>query len=63
LEDKFQMNRRELLTCAGFGASAGLAGVLAPINALGAEVKPIRIKNVETFNIRFRRPLPKSRQE
>ena len=45
------MNRRELLTCAGLGASAGLAGLLAPIKALGAEVKPIRIKNVETFNI------------
>ena len=45
------MNRRELLTRAGLGASAGLASVLAPIKALGAEVKPIRIKNVETFNI------------
>ena len=45
------MNRRELLTRAGLGASAGLAGLLAPIKALGAEVKPIRIKNVETFNI------------
>jgi L-alanine-DL-glutamate epimerase-like enolase superfamily enzyme len=45
------MTRRDLLSCAGFGASAGLAGVLAPIKALRAEVKPIRIKNVETFNI------------
>ena len=45
------MKRRDLLTCAGIGATTGLAGLLAPIKALGAEVKPIRIKNVETFNI------------
>jgi L-alanine-DL-glutamate epimerase-like enolase superfamily enzyme len=51
LEGKFQMNRRELLTGASLGASAGVAGVLAPIKALGAEVRPIRIKHVETFNI------------
>jgi L-alanine-DL-glutamate epimerase-like enolase superfamily enzyme len=45
------MNRRELLTYAGLGASAGLSGLLAPVTAIGADVKPIRIKNVETFNI------------
>src|SRR6516164_11464991 len=45
------MTRRDLLHCAGLGASAGLSSVLAPIKALGAEVKPIRIRNVETFNI------------
>src|SRR5450631_2894766 len=45
------MNRRELLTYAGLGASAGLASLLAPVKAIGADVKPIRIKNVETFNI------------
>src|SRR5262249_3374456 len=41
-EGTFHMTRRDLLSC---------AGVLAPIKALGAEVKPVRIKNVETFNI------------
>jgi L-alanine-DL-glutamate epimerase-like enolase superfamily enzyme len=45
------MNRRELLTSAGLGAGAGLASLLAAIKAIGADVKPIRIKNVETFNI------------
>ncbi len=45
------MNRRELLTQAGLGASASIAGLLGPVKAIGADVKPIRIKNVETFNI------------
>jgi L-alanine-DL-glutamate epimerase-like enolase superfamily enzyme len=45
------MNRRELLTYAGLGASAGLSSLLAPVKAIGADVKSIRIKNVETFNI------------
>ena len=45
------MTRREILTYGGFGASAGLASLLAPVKAIGADVKPIRIKNVETFNI------------
>jgi len=45
------MNRRELLTYAGLGASASVAGLLGPVKAIGADVKPIRIKNVETFNI------------
>jgi L-alanine-DL-glutamate epimerase-like enolase superfamily enzyme len=43
------MTRRELLTHAGLGAS--VAGLLGPAKAIGADVKPIRIKNVETFNI------------
>jgi L-alanine-DL-glutamate epimerase-like enolase superfamily enzyme len=45
------MNRRELLTYAGLGASASVAGLLGPVKAIGADVKPIRIKNVESFNI------------
>src|ERR1700730_4187968 len=47
------MNRRELLTSAGAVAGAGLAlnQVLAPVKALAADAKPIRIKAVETFNI------------
>jgi L-alanine-DL-glutamate epimerase-like enolase superfamily enzyme len=39
------MNRRELLT------SAVAASLLAPIKAIAADAKAIRIKNVETFNI------------
>jgi D-galactarolactone cycloisomerase len=42
------MNRRDLLTSAG--ASAALSS-LAPVKALAADVKPIRIKTIETFNI------------
>src|ERR1039457_2143668 len=47
------MNRRELLTSAGAVAGAGLAlnQVLAPVKALAADAKPIRIKAIETFNI------------
>jgi L-alanine-DL-glutamate epimerase-like enolase superfamily enzyme len=43
------MNRRELLTSAGAGLA--LNQVLAPVNALAAEAKPVRIKAIETFNI------------
>ena len=51
------MNRRELLASAGVAAGAvagaGLAlnQVLAPVKALAADAKPIRIKAIETFNI------------
>src|SRR5436190_2292002 len=47
------MNRRELLTSAGAVADAGLAfhQALAPVKALAADAKPIRIKAIETFNI------------
>src|SRR5437588_12104792 len=38
------MNRRELL-------SVAVASLLAPMKAVAADVKPVRIKNVETFNI------------
>lgn len=44
------MNRRDLLTSAG--ASAALSS-LAPVKALAAEVKPVRIKTIETFNIQM----------
>ena len=44
------MNRRELLTRVGLGASAGLAGARTH-QGTRWQVKPIRIKNVETFNI------------
>src|SRR5438034_4822397 len=42
------MNRRELLSSTAMLAASG---ALAPVKALAADVKPIRIKNVETFNI------------
>jgi L-alanine-DL-glutamate epimerase-like enolase superfamily enzyme len=47
------MNRRALLASAGMaaGAGAGLSALIAPVKALAAEVKPIRIKTIETFNI------------
>ena len=40
------MNRREFLSSTGI-----VAGLLAPVKALAAQVKPIRIKDIETFNI------------
>src|SRR6266849_5987050 len=42
------MNRRELLTST---AMLAVGGALAPLKTLAAAVQPIRIKNVETFNI------------
>src|SRR4051794_695501 len=46
------MNRRQLLTSAAAMAGAGLADqVLAPVKALAADAKPIRIKAIEAFNI------------
>ena len=46
------MNRRELLASAGAAAAGiGLGQVLAPVKALAAEAKPIRINGIETFNI------------
>jgi len=47
------MNRRELLVSTGVVAGASVAAkqLLEPVKALAAQVKPIRIKDVETFNI------------
>jgi D-galactarolactone cycloisomerase len=49
------MNRRDLLATAGVAAGAGaaLSSLVAPVNALAADVKPIRIKTIETFNIQI----------
>ena len=49
------MNRRELLTSAGVaaGASAAWSSLLAPVRALAAEAKTVRIKNIETFTIQL----------
>jgi len=47
------MNRRELFLSTGIVAGASVAAnqLLAPVKALAAQVKPIRIKDIETFNI------------
>ena len=47
------MNRRELLTSTAMliPGSATLTRLLAPVKALAAAVQPIRIKDVEAFNI------------
>ncbi len=47
------MNRRELFLSTGIVAGANVAAnqLLAPVKALAAQVKPIRIKDIETFNI------------
>ena len=42
------MNRRELLAASG---SIALSSLLGPVKALAADVKPIRIKNIENFLI------------
>ena len=49
------MNRRELLTSAGVAAGASVAwnSLLAPINAIAADVKPVRIKIIEDFTIQI----------
>jgi len=49
------MNRREWLTSAGAAAGTGATwnSLLAPVNAIAAETKPIRIKTIETFNLQL----------
>jgi len=45
------MNRRDLLTTAG--AAAGVGALLTPVKSLAADVKPVRIKTLENFNIQL----------
>src|SRR5262245_2433476 len=47
------MNRRQLLSAAGLIAGRGIAAnsFLAPVQAVAADVKTVRIKNVEYFTI------------
>jgi L-alanine-DL-glutamate epimerase-like enolase superfamily enzyme len=47
------MNRREMLASTGvaMGGGALMSNLLAPVKALASDVKAIRIKNIETFNI------------
>jgi L-alanine-DL-glutamate epimerase-like enolase superfamily enzyme len=49
------MNRRELLTSAAAAAGTAVAwkSLLAPVNAIAADVKPIRIKTIENFTIQI----------
>jgi D-galactarolactone cycloisomerase len=46
------MNRREFLTSTGV-AAASWSTLLAPIRVLAADVKPIRIKDIENFTIQI----------
>ena len=45
------MNRRQLLASTGLAAAAGWSDLLAPVKAVAAEVKAVRIKNIENFTI------------
>jgi hypothetical protein len=48
------MNRREMLVSAGGTAgTAAWGSLLAPVKALAAEVKPVRIKTIENFTIQI----------
>jgi L-alanine-DL-glutamate epimerase-like enolase superfamily enzyme len=49
------MNRRELFTSAAVAAGGAVtwSGLLAPVKAIAAEVKPVRIKTIETFAIQI----------
>ena len=47
------MNRRDLLVSGGAAAAGAMQTLLAPVQALAADVKPIRIKTIETFNIQL----------
>src|SRR5262249_44317874 len=46
------MHRRELLTLTVMaGAGAAVNRLLDPVRAVAAAVKPVKIRNIETFNI------------
>lgn len=45
------MNRRDLLVSGGAAATGAMQTLLAPVQAVAADVKPIRIRTIETFNI------------
>src|ERR1035438_10390476 len=49
------MTRRQILTSARVAAYGGVAwnGLLAPLKAIAADVKPVRIKAIETFAIQI----------
>jgi L-alanine-DL-glutamate epimerase-like enolase superfamily enzyme len=47
------MNRRQLLASTGLAAAVGWSDLLAPVKAVAADVKPVRIKNVEAFTIQL----------
>ena len=45
------MNRRDLLVSGSAAAAGAVQTLLAPVQATAADVKPIRIRTIETFNI------------
>jgi len=45
------MNRRDFLVSTGVAAACATQTELAPVKALAADVKPVRIRTIETFNI------------
>jgi L-alanine-DL-glutamate epimerase-like enolase superfamily enzyme len=47
------MNRRELLASAGIATGVAWNSLLAPVKALAAEAKPVRIKTIENFMIQI----------
>ncbi len=47
------MNRRQLLASTGMAVAAGWSDLLAPVKAVAADVKPVRIKDVESFTIQL----------
>jgi len=51
------MNRRELLKCAGTFATAGVttSQILQPVKAIAADVKRVRIQNIEAFALQLPR--------
>src|SRR5438477_9362758 len=46
----FHMNPRQMLG-SGMAAGAALNSLLAPVKAIAADVRPMRIKTIEVFNI------------
>ncbi len=52
------MNRRELLSSVGAaaGCTATWSGLLAPVKAVAADAKPVRIKAIDSFSIQIPTP-------
>ena len=52
------MNRRELLSSAASFAAAGITAsrILQPVKAIAADVKKVRIQNIEAFAVQVPRP-------
>ena len=61
-KEGLKMNRRELLCSAGRLAAAGLttSQFLQPVKAIAADVKRVRIQNIEAFAVQVPRPSGRS---